>query len=74
MFEPSITAQIAHQFAAGGIDVMMIHMGAMLRRPCFQLLGKRAMTLLEKRPTQETPVEHRQFPTNCGFCFATKAS
>jgi hypothetical protein len=46
----------------------------MLGGPCFQLVGKRAMTLLEKRPTQETAVKHRQFPANCGFCFATKAS
>ena len=74
VFEPAIAAEIAHQLAAGGIDITVIDMRTMLRGPCFQLVGKRAMTLLEKRPTQETPVEHRQFPANCGFCFATKAS
>jgi hypothetical protein len=30
----------------------------MLRGPCFQLAGKRAMTLLEKRPAQEATVDH----------------
>ena len=74
VLEPAIAAELAHQLAAGGIDIAMIDMSTMLRGPCFQLLGKRAMTLLEKRPTQETPVEHRQFPANCGFCLATKAS
>jgi hypothetical protein len=74
VFEPAITAQLAHQFSAGGIDIVMVDICAMLRGPGFQLVGKRPMALLEKRPTQETTVEHRQFPANCGFCLATKAS
>ena len=67
-------AELAHELAAGGVDIAMIDVRAMLRGPWFQFVGKRTMTLLEKRPTQETTVEHRQFPANCGFCFATKAS
>src|SRR5262245_199400 len=74
VFEPPITPEFTDQLAAGGIDITVIDMRAMLRGPGFQLVGKRAMTLFEKWPTQKTPVEHRQFPANCGFCLATKAS
>src|SRR6188474_674796 len=74
VFEPAIVAELAHELAAGGVDIAMIDVRAMLRGPWFQFVGKRTMTLLEKRPTQETTVEHRQFPENCGFCLATKAS
>src|SRR5262245_42389925 len=59
VFEPPITPQFTHQRATGGINVAVIDMRAMLHGPGFQLIGKRAMALLEKRPTQETSVAHR---------------
>ena len=72
VLEPAIAAELAHQLAAGGIDIAVIDMRAMLRGPGFQPLGQRAVTLLEKRPMQETAVEHRSISGELRFLFGDK--
>jgi hypothetical protein len=69
--QPAVPAELAHQLAAGGIDVMVID-GQVLCAPCLQPLGQLAMAVLEERPGEETLVSH-QLPSNAGFSLATNA-
>jgi hypothetical protein len=72
VLEPAIAAELVHQITAGGVNIVVIDVRAMLRRPGFQSAGQRAVPLLEKRPMQETAVEHCSISGELRFLFGDK--
>ena len=69
--QPAVAAELCHQLAAGGVDVVMRDR-QVGRAPCVQPLGEIAVAILEERPGEEGAVRH-QFPSNTGLSLATKA-
>ncbi len=69
--QPAVPAELRHQLAAGGIDIMVIDR-QVFRAPCVQLFGELAVAIFEERPVEEGTVSH-QLPSNTGFSLATNA-